>query len=468
MKDHKTIKRLAAMLVAALLTLSALSGCAPGGGSDGVTEAQEVSAFADDDSVYDWQSLYYERLRVLDRSVYTECALLYIDDNGVPELYIKTASNAAKDYLCSLDESGLFVNTSFLEPVESMMYIERGGSFVIYSCYDQNEYYKAEGFSFTPEYRYHKGATVYSFDGDLASEEHGFYNEMDDLDDDDGIYDSYFGNDEDGVRIPEDIKDYFDVDRATEVKTSPIDDVIELLKGARKAPNRKAGAYDGKVSDIVSTYKEVSKTVSYFGENRKVSYKIPQIDLSGGQIESINQAILDDLLPLVEAVEADGFKIDADNYMAEFRYFSYDYRAYLTNGVLSLVIDKTGTGGTDGPDSKVIYNIDVVSLTQIDNVCLLNSFGTDCLKVEAAFEKYNEEDYYGLRDDPERSLSKMISGYYDSIYDDLINKTLGMFSPVGTHMFFDDKGDLHIYYYRAWIAGSEYYGTEMTVSKSDL
>ena len=471
----KRFNAVPALLLAALIAALSLTGCGYGGSatdsdsphdkssavqpaSEESTVSDEVPKLYDSDVEFDWQSLYYERLRVLDTNVYSECALIYVDDDDVPELFLKTAATASRDYLCSIDKSGLFVNTSFLDPVDSLMYIERQGSVMTMSCYDQVAYYEEMGYRFDPNGQYRKEAKIYSFNGELVREEHSYYKDLDDLADDDGLYDTNYADEESGVRIPEDIKGYFDADIAVYAETYPIGTIIDLLKGLRKDPDLKAGQYDS-ASPPVITYNEFTKTIRYYGNDLTVSYKIPQIDLRGGDIDTVNKEILDDMTPLVDEIESNG--------AAEHLYYKMiDYRAFLSNGVLSLVIDKTGTGGTDGPSTKVIYNIDLSAKKRINNICLLNSFGTDCAKVEAAFEKYNEADYYDVRDNSEYPLTDM--GYDDAVYDRLIKMTLEMFSPVGTHMFFDDKGDLHIYYYRAWIAGAGYTGEEMTVGKSEL
>ena len=61
-------------------------------------------------SNFDWESLYYEYLRSLDNTKYSGCALIYINDDDVPELYIKSQSLDKSDMICFVTENGLFVS----------------------------------------------------------------------------------------------------------------------------------------------------------------------------------------------------------------------------------------------------------------------------------------------------------------------------------------------------------------------
>lgn len=261
------------------------------------------------------------------------------------------------------------------------------------------------------------------------------------------------------------IKGYFDVEKASTPNMVSMDSMVESFKGERKNPDVTAVDYYGDPFSLVSTYKSVSRTIDHYDEKVTISYQIPQICLEGEDIKAINQEILDEFVD-----DADSIENASDENDGITRYKTVDYHVYSQNGVLSLVIDGNGWGGTDSPDNRLIYTISISSEKRISNLCLLNSYGVDCQKVANAFAKRIKADYDPIKNDPENWVNNPESGFDEHIYDDLYNSTMGRFSLVGEYnqMFFDDEGNLNILYLYKWIAGSDCYQKTMTICSSDL
>ena len=124
--------RLFSFVLCLIILISILPGCT--NDSDSKKEVETVNATIDEatsqpteetiqllleeqeypsvklNSNFDWESLYYEYLRSLDNTKYSGCALIYINDDDVPELYIKSQSLDKSDMICFVTENGLFVS----------------------------------------------------------------------------------------------------------------------------------------------------------------------------------------------------------------------------------------------------------------------------------------------------------------------------------------------------------------------
>ena len=422
------------------------------------------------DSEIDGESLLYEFLRVIDNEEYKGGSLIYINDDEVPELYIKSQSSEKSDMICFITKDGLSVERFNISDSEGFWYPEKQYKILVVDV-DTDQFTDSEESESPTEL--HNGisrsANLYFFSGDDLNSVYrlgryvvdGF--NYSNGEKDDGGYDYYDGEKDIPVYdVFEAVKGYFDIDKAKTPEISPISDLMEQVKGKRKNPDIKAGEYYGDVYSLVSTYKEVSTSIEYYDENKTLSYRIPQINLEGEDIKAINQEILDTFLDDSNHIES------SDNERT--RFITVDYNVYGENGVLSLVIDGKGFGGTDSPDDRWVYTIDISAEKRISNVCLLNSYGVDCQKVANAFAEQVKADYDAIKNDPENWINNPESGFDEHIYDNLYNGTMERFSPVGNYnqMFFDDDGNLNILYLYKWVAGSEYYQKTMIISKDEL
>ena len=421
------------------------------------------------DADIDGESLLYEFLRVIDNEKYAGGSLIYINDDDVPELYIKSQSSDKSDMICYITEDGLSVSSMNISDSEGFWYLEKQFKILVNDV-DTNQFTDSDDSGSPTEL--HNGirrdARLYFFSG---NELHSVYDlgryvvdgyNYSNGEKDDGGYDYYDGeNDIPVLDVFEAVKGYFDVDKAKAPEVVPISNLVDQVKGKRKNPDMKAGEYYGDIYSLVSTYKEVSTTREYYDETKTLFYRIPQINLDGEDIKAINQEILDKFLDDANHIESD------DNEMT--RFITVDYNVYGENGVLSLVIDGKGFGGTSSPDDRLIYTIDISAAMRISNVCLLNSYGVDCQKVAVAFDKQVKAGYDEIKNDPDHPLNDPDSGFNESTYDYLYNSTMERFSPVGEYnkMFFDDDGNLNILYLYKWVAGSEYYQKTMMLSVED-
>lgn len=422
------------------------------------------------DADIDGENLLYEYLRVIDNEQYKGGSLIYINNDDVPELYIKSQSPNKSDMICYITEDGLSVSSMNISDSEGFWYMEKQFK-VLVKDVDTDKFTDSDDSGSPTEL--HNGirrdAKLYFFSGKELHYVYALgryvvdgYN-YSNGEKDDGGYDYYDGEKDIPVLdVFEAVKGYFDVDKAKTPEVVPISNLVDQVKGKRKNSDMKAGEYYGDIYSLVSTYKEVSTTREYYDETKTLSYRIPHINLDGEDIKAINQEILDKFLDDANHIESD------DNEMT--RFITVDYNVYGENGVLSLVIDGKGFGGTSSPDDRLIYTIDISAEKRISNVCLLNSYGVDCQKVAVAFDKKVKAGYDEIKNDPDHPLNDPDSGFDESTYDYLYNSTMERFSPVGEYnkMFFDDDGNLNILYLYKWVAGSEFYQKTMTINRVDI
>ena len=117
----------------------------------------------------DWQSLYYERLRSLDSEAYPRCALIYLNNDEVPELFLDTDDENHDDMLTYVTENGLFTISEDLMAAEQtdFSYIEKTGRFLLSNKDSQiinNVADKTTGKATTQRSRY---AWICYFNGEL-------------------------------------------------------------------------------------------------------------------------------------------------------------------------------------------------------------------------------------------------------------------------------------------------------------
>lgn len=422
------------------------------------------------DSNVDGESLLYEFLRAIDNDKISGGSLIYINDDDIPELYIKSQSLDRSDMICFITKDGLSVDSINVSDSEGFWYLEKQHKILAVDV-NTDRFNNSEDSESPTEL--HNGvsrsANLYFFSGDDLNYVYRLGRYVVDgvnysnMEKDDGGYDYYDGEKDIPVLdVFEAVRGYFDIDKAKTPDISPIGELVEQVKGKRKNPDAKAGEYSGDISSLVSAYKEVSTSFEDYDENKTLTYRIPQINLNGEDIESINQEILDNFLDDANHIES------RDNERT--RYITVDYHIYSENGVLSLVIDGKGFGGTDSPDKRWIYTIDISAEKRISNVCLLNSYGVDCHKVAVAFDKKIQADYEAIKNDPNNWINDPDSGFEESTYEKLYSSTMERFSPVGEYnkMFFDNDGNLNILYLYKWVAGSEYYEKTMIIKKEEI
>lgn len=411
----------------------------------------EVTLSAD----IDWQSLYYERLRSLDSKEYPRCALIYLNNDEVPELVLDTDDEKHDDMLTYITENGLFTISEDLMAAEQtdFSYIEKTGRFLLSNKDSQtinNVADKTTGKATTQRSRY---AWICYFNGEL--QDITYYLTEDRLGEGDPYTKISDLTQNPSVSIKADlptaIKDYYDVDQAKTPEFMSVDGMIDSLKGDRKAPDRKAGDYSGDVHSLVSTYKDVSGKVVISNKEKTLHYRIPQIDLEGEEIEAINKEILELFNEGVAMIEnPDRKATDHPGYQTA------DYSVYGQNGVLSLVISTIGFGSSDSPDQHFIYNIDVAAKKKIGNLCLLNSYGVDPQLIETAFTEQVGQFF---------TKDQFPAGTSEDVIDGLYRETVEMFSPVDVFnlIYFDDAGNPTVLYRQKQLAGEPYVEKALTL-----
>ena len=403
----------------------------------------------------DWQSLYYEHLRALDSEIYPRCALLYLNNDEVPELFLDTDQADHYDLLAYVTEDGLFVTSQEIMEKEAtdFTYLEKTGRFLLHNKGSQtinNVADKSTGKATTQKNR---NAWLCYYTGE--SLDISYYLTEDRLGGGDPYTKISDQSDAPAVSVNNDlsatIKDYYDTDQAKSPDYVTIGALIDNLKSQRKTPDVKTGGYNGDVTSLVSTYKDVGGKVTVFGKEKTLYYRIPQIDLKGERIEAINSEIIDLFDKGVDLVENADSK---QNGSPEF--LTVDYSVYGYNGVLSLVISAIGFGGTDSPDQHFIFNIDINARKEIGNLCLLNSYEVDPQLIKNAFAEQVK---------PFFTKEQYSSDISEDIIEDLYESTVEDFSPVDdfNRMYFDEYGNPTVLYRHYQPAGASYVEKALTL-----
>lgn len=394
----------------------------------------------------DWQSLYYEYLRTRNNKSYPRCALIYLNNDDVPELFLDSDDENHFDLLTYVTEDGLFVTSQeiMLSEETDFTYLERQGRFLLNNKNDRtinNVADKTTGKATTQKTR---NAWLCYFTG--ASLDITYFLSEEQL----GNGDPYtrvadtFENP--SISVKEDlsstIKDYYDVDKEKTPDYLSTEGMIDNLKGDRKNPDIKVSGYNGDVDSLVSIYKDVTGKVTISNEEKTLHYRIPQIELEGDAIKAINDEIIDLFDEGVDLIENADSK---QNGSPEF--LTVDYSVYGYNGVLSLVISAIGFGGTDSPDLHFIYNIDIADKKEIGNLCLLNSYGVDPQLIKSAFAEQVK---------PQFSKDKYSSDISQDLLDQLYQDTVEDFSPIDdfNRMYFDNEGNPTVLYRHYQSAGA--------------
>ena len=342
----------------------------------------------------DWASLYYEMLSVIDNADKRTCALIYLNDDDVPELFISSEADRMRHFLVSISGNGLFTRINDVFAGGDFLYRERTGS-----CCTRSKYNNPSGHFF------------YTFDGkELTIIKHNNTAEKE-------------------VTSAE-----FDFSTASQPNTVSVSTMLNELAPKRQITRDTSSEYSGDSSELVSTYLDMETQATVGETTANVVYRIPQINLEGSDIERVNREILNNYEKIANNTKETG----------KTSVTLIDYQVYCNNGILSLII----TFNTVEPDSfsQTIYNFDISGQREISNQCLLNSYGYISSAVMDAFKSYerqkcNEE----MNNNPKRGTE-----YYDRKYQYAVD----FFSPSSNQMYFDDSGTLNVIYKEQSDAGA--------------
>ena len=405
----------------------------------------------------DWESLYYEYLRSLDSERFPQCALVYLNDDEVPELYLGT-DGGHNDPLLNVTDDGFFVTKCDFSSWEAsdFTYLEKQDKILIAHKDGNQSNSVSDGSTDESSTETPQKAQLYNYpptkgDTEYYLKEYQFANNA--------PYTEISvspGKTELTVNesLSSTLKNHFDFDieKAKSPDLIPINDMIDRLKGERKYPDLKVTGSDGDVASLVSTYKDLSGTATEYEETDiPVRYRIPQIELDGEEIAAINQEILDTFDEVIaQAEKADGKTISSPLYQ------EVDYTVSGRSGILSLAITATGFGGKFSPNKYLIYNIDIAAKKKIGNLCLLNSYGVDPQRVTTAFAEQVKSQFTAEAYD---------NTMPDDLFDSLYHNTVAAFSPVEEHsrMCFDDNGNLTVVYRHAQLTGVAYLENALTL-----
>ena len=462
MSYHLFHKILSLICIAALLVTLTACGESNHPADESATPDTAAVSFTDPDTPTvtlsadtDWQSLYYEHLNAIDSKLYPRCALIYLNNDEVPELFLDTDDTNHYDLLTYVTEDGLFVTSEEIMSKEEtdFTYLEKQGRFLLNnknSLTINNVADKDTGKATTQKTR---NAWLCYFTGEskdvtyfLSEERLGNgdpYTKISDLSDSPTITVT--------ADLSTAIQEYYDVDRTKSPEYVMIGAVIDQLKDERKDPNIKVTGYDGDIDSLVSTYKDATGKVTVSGKEKTLHYRIPRIEIEGEEITAINEEIVDLFDKGIDLIE------NADyNQKGSPEYRTVEYSVYGQYGILSLVISAIGFGGTESPDAHFIYNIDIAAKKEIGNLCLLNSYNVDPQLIKTAFSEQVK---------PQFSKDRYSSDMSEDLLEQLYQDTVDSFSPIDdfSRMYFDNEGNPTVLYRHKQAAGSEYTERALTL-----
>lgn len=465
--SHTLLQRILSA-VCILILLFSCTACGKNGSvtdqatSDSASPDTAAVSFKDPDnptvtlsSETDWQSLYYEHLNAIDSKLYPRCALLYLNNDEVPELFLDTDDESRFDLLTYVTEDGLFVTSQEImdKSATDFTYLEKQGRFLLYSKDSLTINNVADKTTGKATAQKKRDARLCYFTGD--SLEITYFLTEDRLGDGDPYTRVADISDSPAVSVSADlsstIKDYYDTDKAKSPDYMSIGAVIDQIKEQRKSPNVKADDYSGEVDALVSTYKEATGKLTVADKEKTLHYRIPQIELKSDEIDLINNEIVDLFDEGIDLIEnADSKQTDPP------RFQTVEYSVYGYAGVLSLVISAIGFGGTDSPDQHFIFNIDINAKKEIGNLCLLNSYSVDPQLIKSYFAKQVK---------PFFTKDQYSSEVTEDVIDALYNSTVDDFSPVNdfNRMYFDEYGNPTVLYRHYQPAGVTYVEKALTL-----
>lgn len=203
------------------------------------TVAETKAVVYSPDSGCDWASLYYEALSVIDGADKKTCALINLNDDDIPELFISSDEDITRSQLFSISENGLFVRIHDIFAKSTFLYRERTGSCCARSKYDDPA-----------------GHFFYKFDGrELTIVTHKTAEEKNKT------------------------AEEFDFDTASQPNSISVNAMLRELSQKRQKTQDTAGAYNGSGSELVSTYLSMETEADIGGNKGNVVYRIPQINL---------------------------------------------------------------------------------------------------------------------------------------------------------------------------------------------
>jgi hypothetical protein len=116
--------------------------------------------------------------------------------------------------------------------------------------------------------------------------------------------------------------------------------------------------------------------------DKKTKEEIPYLNVSGPSAEKINKQILKDY-----------------NTIKTGNYYTYDYRAYISNNYLSIVVTTTSvTSGDSGYEltKYYIYNYDLATKSILSNTKLLHDFGISEAQIKLYLKNKFINYYYAM------------------------------------------------------------------------
>lgn len=221
---------------------------------------------------------------------------------------------------------------------------------------------------------------------------------------------------------------------ATQLETENVTETTKVETQTETATALVTHTADEFVKTIKQSISPYSGLLKITGENSKtfenMPNRLPQLTIDSDDARAINDEIISDNLTKYETSEEnDGFR--------------FDYRCYLNNNVLSLVLENSTTNTPNNFFS--VYNMDIDTKKRLSNNDIIgfSSINADQAKEEVKKAILAKFDEAGASEEiTKEPLEKSLS-------DDNIEKAM---------YYFNNDGNLVAAYRYYWFAGAESYG----------
>lgn len=200
-------------------------------------------------------------------------------------------------------------------------------------------------------------------------------------------------------------------------------------------------------------------TETYTDEFGTYVWRIPEIMLSGNDVESINNEIWETLFTGAVSQNHEGIQ-QGDTFVA---YDVIDYTWAVNGDILSLVI--TTNDSTMSWTDYYVYNVDVSTGSELSRDTLLNTYG------------YSLDEYYKLAEQVlgsqfwsgwDRDNENFQNNSFVSWFNDALQKTISQENIDQSFPYINSKGELCIIAKVYSLAGADYYWNNLNMSNFTL
>lgn len=183
------------------------------------------------------------------------------------------------------------------------------------------------------------------------------------------------------------------------------------------------------------------------------TYRIPQINLEGNEIEQINKKIYDAFYPAVEnsikEINEYGYPVTSEEVL---------YYWALNDDILSLVVRNSNVVNNDY--TYMVFNISIFSGAEVSNDEILKKAG---LTKEQFYEKAKQVLGSSFWEPWDRQNENFKNQSFVEFFNDRLQKTISDENIAQTYPYINEKGELCIIAKKYSVAGGDYYWWDLNM-----